>query len=110
MDRFVDKRREFGCPVGHEGSGARRHPDAVDERVDSLNQMSREVAYLHSGRSAVEFVGKAASEYEGFAVEQSAAGVMVEVVGHGFGSAAVVVEAQGVVGDGDVFAFAVGCA
>ncbi len=34
---YVDKRREFGCPVGHEGSGARRHPDAVDERVDSLN-------------------------------------------------------------------------
>ena len=109
MHGCLDERGEFLLPVRHQGDAFGGDAGEVDKRIDAVDKCRRQVADLYSGRRR-ELVGVTAAEYKAFARKQAAVGIEAEILRDDLCAPFVVIEAQRVGSDGDVFAFAVGCA
>ena len=109
MHRGFDKRRKLFVPLLHEGDTLGWHSHEIDQRVYTVDEVGRKVAY-HNSAGKCQLVGIASSENEALSVEYAAVGVEAEIVCHDIKSAAIVGELEGVGRYGDVFAFSVGSA
>ena len=83
-----------------------RHPHQIGQRVDILNQYGTEVAHQRVGQVIVRRV--AAAQNQRLSVEESALGVVVQIIGHGILSPSVVYILQSVIADGNKLALVVG--
>ena len=105
-DGTVGNRFELGVPLAHESNLLGGDSDEVDQRVDVLYEDSRQVTAVGL---AERILSPAATQYESFAIEEAAFGILAQVEGHTVGSALVVAVAQGLGTHGYEFALVVGC-
>ena len=101
----LDECRQLLVPHFHKRHFLRRHPQQVDNWVDVVDKVRREVAHDHA--VLMQLVGKAASENECAAVENTAFGIQVEIERHAVGTAAVMTPCEGFFRNRYVFAFSV---
>ena len=109
VERSLDQRREFFCPIFHQRHFLARHTEEIDQRIDVLDKCGTQIAHPCAWLQ-LELVGETATQNKALAAENSAGGIEVEIVRHHIARALIMIGLQRVGGDGYVFAFAIGSA
>ena len=109
VERRLDQRGEFFCPIFHQRHFLARHTEKIDQRIDVLDKCGTQIAHPCAGLQ-LELVGETATQNKALAAENSAGGIEVEIVRHHIARALIMIGLQRVGGDGYVFAFAIGSA